>query len=407
MELLRVLRSRSLLKDATVISDNYINSSLYCGFDPTATSLHIGHLPAFNSLVLGTIAGYSPIALLGGATAMIGDPSGQSQTRAQLGISQIEHNTRCIEKQIKSIYEGLSERAYKHGLLKQKVSLKVLNNADFYTDMSLIKFLREVGYYFPINPLVNREFVKNREESITYTEFSYSLMQAYDFCHLSEFHNCMIQIGGSDQWCNITTGTELIRKKLDKAAIGVTIPLLLTADGHKFGKSAGNALFFDENLTSPFLIYQYCYNLPDSGIKDLLFRLTFITEDEIEETLAKPLENRECQKLLAKEIISAIHGESKYYKVKQASDFLYKKDYKSMKSEDIDMIFQDSIKCEINSEELDRNLLETLAEHKVGDSLLALKRLLKDKALKINGAIVKDRNSVLKNYLPIVIDILG
>ncbi|CAG9330692.1 TYRS [Blepharisma stoltei] len=401
MELLKILRSRSLLKDATAIPENLINSSVYCGFDPTAESLHVGHLSTFNALVLSSIAGLKPIALLGGATALIGDPSGRTQARAQLENAQIEHNTKCIEKQISKVYEGLVSRALHHKLLNTKLPLTVLNNANFYQDMSLIKFLREVGYYFPINPLINRDFVKNREDSITYTEFSYSLMQAYDFYYLCNNHNCMIQLGGSDQWYNITTGTELIRKKLDKSAAGVTLPLLLTADGQKFGKSAGNALFLDENLTSPYLIYQYCFNLPDVGIKDLLLRLTFVSEEEINETMSKPLEQRECQKLLAKEIIAAVHGEDKFHKVKKASDTLYRRNYRDLKSEEIDMVFQDAIKFEVTSEETNENLLELLARIKVTENLWAITRLFKDKALRINGDLVTEEKSKLSDFSPI------
>jgi tyrosyl-tRNA synthetase len=228
-------------------SESYTNRSIYCGFDPTASSLHLGHLCALNSLAYASSLSLKPIAILGTATALIGDPSGKTESRPLIDKETIANNTLSLSSQIHKVFANLQKK-----INSPCADLRVIENGTFYTNLDLIKFLREVGYYFPVNPLINRDFVQKRADGVTYTEFSYGLLQAYDFLTLFEKYDCVGQIGGSDQWSNITSGTELIRKKLGKHSFGCTLPLLTTRDGKKFGKTEGNALFLDKAKTKSY-----------------------------------------------------------------------------------------------------------------------------------------------------------
>lgn len=325
MNFIKLLQSRFLLKDMISTSESYTNRSIYCGFDPTASSLHLGHLCALNSLAYASSLSLKPIAILGTATALIGDPSGKTESRPLIDKETISNNTLSLSSQIHKVFSNLQKK-----INSPCADLRVIENGTFYTNLDLIKFLREVGYYFPVNPLINRDFVQKRADGVTYTEFSYGLLQAYDFLTLFEKYDCVGQIGGSDQWSNITSGTELIRKKLGKHSFGCTLPLLTTRDGKKFGKTEGNALFFDKSKTKSYDIYQYCYNLPDDEIEKLLYRLTFVSAEKIIETLKLPLETRSGQKLLAYEIISTLHGDQEAKNTQRISEILFKEDYNNV-----------------------------------------------------------------------------
>jgi tyrosyl-tRNA synthetase len=322
MNFYNLLKSRHLLKDCIATSDFYTNQGIYCGFDPTASSLHLGHMCTLNSLVYASSLGYNPIVILGTATALIGDPSGKTESRQLLEKETVRSNTNSLATQITNIFEKLQKNLGIHNK-----PLKIIENYSFYQGLGLIDFLRDVGLHFPINPLLHRDFVENREDGITYTEFSYSLLQAFDFYMLYKDHNCIGQVGGSDQWGNITSGTELIRKKLGKHSFGCTLPLLTTKDGKKFGKTEGNALFLDKDRTKSYDIYQYCYNLDDDEIEKLLYRLTFLDPARIQTILSAPSKNRTGQKALAKEIIKTLHGEREAEDVERLSELLFKEDY--------------------------------------------------------------------------------
>ena len=322
MNFIRLLKSRFLLKDSMETCESFTNKGVYCGFDPTAASLHLGHLCTLNSLVYASSLGYTPIVILGTATAQIGDPSGKTESRQLITKEAVFSNCKAISSQVSEVFGRLQTRAKSSGQ-----GLRIIENGIFYEKLELIEFLREVGLYFPINPLLNRDFIENRSSGVSFTEFSYSLLQAYDFYMLCKHHSCVGQVGGSDQWSNITSGTELIRKKLNTHTFGCTIPLLTTKDGKKFGKTEGNALFLDKNKTKPYDIYQYCYNLPDDEIEKLLYRLTFLSESNIKEAMNQPVHLRTGQKLLAFEIIASIHSEKDANDTQRLSDLLFQERY--------------------------------------------------------------------------------
>jgi len=381
MEIVKALRARNLLKDFTEVGLEFTKKAVYCGFDPTGASLHLGHLPALNALILSAEAGYKTIALVGSATASVGDPSGRDSARPILTHNFIESNAQQLQTQLHLVLDKLAERATLHKCVKSKPQVTILDNKHIFNNLDLITFLREVGYHFAMNPLINRDFVKNRSDSLTFTEFTYSLMQAYDFYWLFSNKDCGVQIGGSDQWTNITAGTQLIRKKTGYQALGITLPLLMTQDGMKFGKTAGNALFLNSYLTSEYSIYQYCFNLPDDTIEDLLYKLTFLPSSEIEAAMQHPLEQRIPQKLLAKEIISGIHGEEKAKQAQRVSEILFSKKYLKLEEEDLEMAFKEAPKYSCGGGEVVRSLKES----GVVETNSAARRLIKQKALKLNG----------------------
>ncbi|MEG6549116.1 tyrosine--tRNA ligase [Desulfocurvibacter africanus] len=289
--------------------------SLYCGFDPTASSLHIGHLVPLLALYRFQRAGHRPIALMGGGTALIGDPSGKDVERQLIARETIEASIESIKTQVRRIFGG---------------EVRFVNNYDWIGRTTAIELLRDVGKYFTVNWMMQKESVKNRisrdEVGISFTEFSYMILQAYDFSVLAEQEGCMLQIGGSDQWGNITAGTELIRKKLGKEAIALTFPLITTADGKKFGKSEKGAIFLDPALTPVYEFYQYFMRTDDRDVIRFLRYFTFVSREEIEAlevTLAERPEQRVPQRRLAAEMTRLVHGEEELLKVEAATAALF------------------------------------------------------------------------------------
>lgn len=236
-----------------------------------------------------------------------------------------------------------------------------------------------------MNPLINRDFVSQRKDGVTFTEFTYGLLQAYDFYKLFNDFDCVGQFGGSDQWSNIISGTELIRKKLGKASFGCTLPLLTTKDGKKFGKTEGNALFLDRNLTKPYEIYQYCFNQPDDLIESLLFRLTFIEDDEIAEMLKDPLESRTGQKRLGFDLIETLHGRETAVKTQRITEILFSEKYSELGSADIDTLSEFAQRLELTQELINMTLLEVLKELKLTSGNKESRNLIKLKSIKFNG----------------------
>ena len=293
--------------------------SLYCGFDPTAQSLHVGNLVPLLSLVRFKKAGHEPIFLLGGATGRIGDPSGKDKERELTSEEQLDAQAARIEAQVRAFFERNTG--------DQPI---VVNNYDWTRGLTALELLRDVGKHFTINWMLGKDSVKNRiqreETGISYTEFSYMVLQGYDFYHLYKEHDCRLQIGGSDQWGNITAGCELVRRKEGGTGFALTFPLITTASGAKFGKSAGNAIWMDPDMSSPYSLYQYFINTEDADVIRFLKYFTFLTRDQIgrlEQSLKDEPHKRRAQTALAEEVTRIIHGDGELLKVIAATQALF------------------------------------------------------------------------------------
>lgn len=307
---------------------------LYAGFDPTADSLHIGNLVVMMGLAFYQRHGHRPLMIAGGATGRIGDPSGKATERELMSVEKIEHNIACHSAQLSSILErALEMHTGNLGPAAQDASdwnTPVLNNYDWLREWSFLDFLREVGKFFRVNTMIAKDSVKTRlterDQGLSFTEFSYMLIQGYDFYHLRENHDCRLEIGGSDQWGNITAGTDLIRRKLGTAAFGMTMPLLLDNSGNKFGKTAGGAIWLDPKRTTPYAFYQYWINRDDADVEKLFKTFTFLSEAEIAEQVAEITEGRnrgQVQQRLAHEITWLVHGKDEADNAVRASKMLF------------------------------------------------------------------------------------
>lgn len=294
--------------------------TLYCGFDPTADSLHVGNLVPLLALRRFQRAGHQPIALAGGATGVIGDPSGKTQERQLQTKETIAHNIACVKQQLRKLldFDAPANPA------------RLVDNADWMAPVTFLDFLRDVGKHFSVNMMVAKESVRarmeDREAGISYTEFSYMLLQAYDFYHLRKEFNCELQIGGSDQWGNITAGIDLTRKKLGATVFGLTLPLITNADGSKFGKSVAGAVWLDPNKTSVYRFYQFWIRTDDRDVIRYLKYFTFLSREEIEALEKQHAENpgaRAAHKALAKAMTDLIHGEAATHEAIRASEILF------------------------------------------------------------------------------------
>lgn len=300
------LQWRGMIHDIMPGTEEALNkqvSSGYIGFDPTADSLHVGSLVQIMILVHFQRAGHKPYALVGGATGMVGDPSGKSQERNLLDSETLNHNVACVRKQLEQFLDfdcGAN-------------SAEMVNNYDWFEGMSFLEFIRDVGKHISVNYMMAKDSVKSRlETGMSFTEFSYQLVQGYDFYHLNKHHNCIVQLGGSDQWGNIVTGTELIRRKGGGEAYAVTTPLIKKADGTKFGKTEGGNVWLDAEKTSPYEFYQFWLNASDADAENYIKIFTLMTREEIEALIAKHNEAphlRELQKALAEDITARVHGQ--------------------------------------------------------------------------------------------------
>lgn len=292
----------------------------YIGFDPTAASLHVGSLVQIMLLVHLQNAGHKPIALIGGATGMIGDPSGKKQERKLLTVEEIRHNEQCIKKQLEKFLN------FNCG----KNSAEIVNNNDWFQNINIISFLRDVGKFLTVNYLIGKGFIKDRLniDDISFTEFNYILMQAYDFLWLLENKNCVLQLGGSDQWGNITAGSELIRKKLRKETFALTCPLLTKSDGTKFGKTEEGNIWLDPQMTSPYKFYQFWINTSDADAGRYIRIFTLLDKDEILDIENKHSQSphlRTLQKALAKDLTIRVHSIEQYNDAIDASEILFGK----------------------------------------------------------------------------------
>ncbi len=367
--------------------------TLYCGFDPTADSLHIGHLVPITMLKRFQKAGHRPIALIGGGTGMIGDPSGRSTERSLNSEEVVLGYAKSIEKQIGKLLQfGEGENP-----------VVARNNHDWLRNMTFIEVLRDAGKHFGINYMLAKESVASRiETGITYTEFSYMLLQSIDFLKLYEEENCKLQIGGSDQWGNITAGMELIRRTRENPeeeeaeVYGLTVPLITKADGTKFGKTAGNAIWLDPDKTTPYEFYQFWINTDDRDVVKFLKYFTFLSKEEIEE-LEKEVETRPekrvAQKRLAEEMTKLVHSEEALQQAINISEALFSGNIKGLSVNEIEQGFKDVPTYEMTKEDI--GLVDLLVQAGISPSKRQAREDIKNGAIYINGERQQDINYVV------------
>lgn len=384
MNLYEDLKWRGLIQDISdeALIDKLNNESLtfYIGTDPTADSMHIGHYSSFLISKRLAKAGHKPILLVGGATGLIGDPKPTAE-RPMISKEEVEKNFRGLKEQAERIF-----------------GFEVVNNYDWTKDINVIDFLRDYGKYFNINYMLAKDKVKSRLESgITYAEFSYMILQALDFMHLYETRGCTLQVAGSDQWGNITSGIELVRKKLGKEIYGMVMPLVTDSNGVKFGKTEGNALWLDKNKTSSYELYQYLINLEDSMIIQYLKMLTFLSKEEIEELEVKNNENphlREAHKALAREIITDLHGEEEYQKAVMMSEVLFTGEFKKLTKEEIEEVFKGYKKINVEN---NQNIVDLLINMGIASSKREAREFITSNAISINGEKINDLEYVIND----------
>lgn len=384
MKLFDELKYRGLIKD--IAGDdieeklNSGNITFYWGTDPTADSLHLGHYSSLVTAKRLAKSGHKPILLVGGATGLIGDPRPTSE-REIISKETIDKNLEGIKKQVSKIFEGKAE---------------IVNNYDWIKNFDYITFLRDVGKYINVNYMLSKDIISRRLDSgITYAEFSYTLIQGYDFLHLYREKGCTMQVEGSDQWGNITTGLELIRKIEGKEAYGFTMPLVTDKYGNKFGKSEGNALWLDKEKTSSYELYQFLINVDDEKVIEYLKIFTFLTREEIEELESKNKENphlREAHKSLAKEVVKDLHGIEEYDKAIRISETLFNGNIKSLKLNEIIDAFKYVPSFEIENE---LTLIDLLVNCKVATSKREAREFICAGSITVNGEKLVDENELI------------
>lgn len=387
------LRWRGLIYDKTEGLDELTSGgkiTLYNGFDPTKDTLHVGHLVPMMQLARWQRYGHSPIALAGGGTGMIGDPGGRSTERNLLSLEEIDANVIHIKTQLESIldFEVKSNPA------------KVVNNADWLRRLSLVDFLRDTGKHFTVNYMMAKDSVKSRLEredgGISFTEFSYMLLQAYDYLHLFDVEKCALQAGGSDQWGNILTGVELIRRVRGQRAHALVYPLITRADGTKFGKTAGGtSVWLSPEYTSPYRFYQFWYNTDDADVVTYLKYFTWLDEGriaELEHLLFDQPERREAQRTLARDVTWMVHGETALAKAEQASQALFGGDVTGLDAADIEDIFAEVPSNEVAKEALSDGLaiVDLLVTSGLANSKADARRAIQGGGIYLNNERVTD-----------------
>ena len=389
MTLYEDLMYRGLIKDvAGEDLEKKLNGepfNFYWGTDPTADSLHIGHYSSLVTAKRLAKAGHHPILLVGGATGLIGDPRPTSE-REIIAFETVQNNIAGISKQVSDMFDGKAE---------------VVNNYDWTKDMDLITFLREVGKYINVNYMLDKDIIRRRlETGITFAEFTYTLMQGYDFLYLMENKNVTMQVEGSDQWGNITTGIDLIYKKTGKKAYGFTMPLILDATGKKFGKSEGNALWLNKDKTSSYELYQYLINSDDSKVEEYLKVFTFLSKEEIEAIMKQHNEcpeKRIAQKELAKQIITDLHGIEEFNKAVRISEALFSGNIKELTLNEI----EDGFKGVPNFEFKEGTVIDILVDNKIASSKREAREFLSAGSISINGDKVCDETMIINSNMAI------
>ena len=372
MTLYEDLQWRGLIKDLSSedLIDKLNNEKLtfYLGTDPTADSLHIGHYSTFLVAKRLQKAGHNPILLVGGATGLVGDPRGTGE-REKADAKVIQSNFEKLKAQVERLF-----------------GIKCVNNYDWFKDVNYIDFLRDYGKYINVNYMINKDLVKRQLEiGISYAEFSYMLIQGVDFKHLHDNYGVTLQIGGSDQWGNLTTGIEIIRKLTGEEVYAFSIPLAVDSQGKKMGKSEGNAVWLDINKTSAYELYQYLYNLEDSMMEAYLKRFTFLSKSEIEEIMKKHLEapeKRIAQETLAHEVVRDIHGEEEYQKAVEISRALFSGDIKKLPADQIGKIFSKVDHIDIKEAE---NIVDFLVNSKICSSKREAREFISSGSIYVNG----------------------
>ena len=376
------LEWRGLIKD---VSDPSLKEKLnkggmtfYIGTDPTGDSLHIGHFSSFLIRKRLKDAGHHPILLVGGGTGLIGDPKPDSE-RPMITYEQVNHNFNCLKAQAEKLF-----------------GFEVVNNYDWLKNISFIDFLRDYGKFFNVNYMLQKDIIARRlDEGITYTEFSYMIMQAMDFWYLNKHRNVELQVAGQDQWGNITAGIELIRRKEGKEAYGFTMPLLTKSDGTKFGKTNGKAIWLDINKTSAYEMYQFFINSEDTKVIDYLKFLTFLSKEEIEELDKKNQEAphlREAHQALAREVITFIHGRDAYDEAVKISKALFSGDIKALTAKEIEMGFGDLPSINLHD---NLTLVDALIETSLAKSKREAREFIQNGAVSLNGDKCQDLEHIL------------
>ena len=366
---------------------------LYCGFDPTADSLHIGSLLPIMGLAHFQRGGHRPIALVGGGTGLIGDPSGKAQERSMLTKELVQENAEGIHRQLAHFMRFEGENA-----------AVMINNADWLCELPLVDFLRDIGKHFSVNAMLARDSVKNRlndrDQGISFTEFSYSLLQAYDFLHLNDSHDCRIQVGGSDQWGNIVSGIDLIRRLRDRQAYGITFPLVTKSDGSKFGKSEGGNIWLDPQRTSPYQFYQFWINQADADAGQYLRFFTFLSREEIEELDRQTREEphrRAAQRRLAEEVTRLVHGEEALQNAQRASQAVFGGELTGLDERTLLEVFSEVPSSDLPAANLadERPLLDALVEAGVFPSKGEARRLVRNGGLYVNNVRIDAEDAKL------------
>ena len=362
--------------------------TLYNGFDATADSLHVGHLVPLIALARFQRFGHHPIAVAGGGTTMLGDPSGKASERILLSREQIEANVASIKVQLAHFldFDSAANRA------------RLVNNADWLLQLNFIDFMRDIGKYFSINTMLAKESVKTRlerEEGLSFTEFSYMLLQSYDFLHLFDEFGCVLQTGGSDQWGNITAGADLIRRLRGKPAYALVYPLITKADGTKFGKTETGTVWLDPERTSPYRFYQFWLNTDDRDVVKSLKLFTFLSQEqvaELEKATREQPEQREAQRALAKELTLAVHGAAALERAEQAAKVLFGGEIRGLSAGDIFDIFADVPSASLPKQRLAEgiSIVDLLAESKLSASKGEARRSIAEGGISINNARVTD-----------------
>ena len=391
MSVIKDLQSRGLIAQTTDIEalDALLNEqkiSLYCGFDPTADSLHIGHLLPVLALCRFQQAGHTPIALVGGATGMIGDPSFKAAERSLNSAETVAGWVESIRNQLKPFLSFEGENA-----------AIMANNADWFGSMNCLDFLRDIGKHFSVNAMLNKESVKQRIErddvGISFTEFAYSLLQGYDFAELNKRHGAVLEIGGSDQWGNITAGIDLTRRLHQKQVFGLTLPLVTKSDGTKFGKTEGGAVWLNAKKTSPYQFYQFWLKVADADVYKFLKYFTFLSIEEIDAIEAKDKASGtkpEAQRILAEEMTRLIHGEEALAAAQRISESLFAEDQSHLTESDFEQLALDGLPTFEVSESL--NVVETLVKTGLASSNKEARGFVNSKAVLLNGKPAEANN---------------
>lgn len=396
--LLDEFRSRSLLQDMTEGAGQHLSEeprTIYIGFDPTGSSLHIGSLLPVMCLVHAQRAGHTPIALIGGGTGLIGDPSGKTAERQLLTKEVVAENAEGIRAQLEHFLDfSVTSNA-----------ARMRNNLDWLGGLPLVDFLRDTGKHFSVNQLLAKESVKRRvsdeETGISFTEFSYALLQSYDFLELYRTEGCTVQMGGSDQWGNITAGIDLVRRAERQRAYGVVFPLITQASGTKFGKTEEGAIWLDPEMTSPFRFYQYWINVDDTDVIKYLKYFTLFEAAQIEEfshSVESEPQARAAQRALADDVTRRLHGETGVLKAQQATRALFGGDVEGLSADDMADIFAEVPSSEISKEKLDsegKSLVDLLAESNITNSKGEARRSIEGGGLYVNNVRVSEVSKAL------------